>query len=403
MLRQIRTAAEPEEQLAVRTIELLLTRLRTPGSGDELRRLAPLVEARPPAEPGGELEAELSFQLRRTYAEVCVEQRYLRWRPVLAAHAVRRLGLCPAEADELVEDTLVDFLMRPAYASKPDREAARLLYTMANNRVRDRVRRDYGRIAESEDGEDTLDTHEGAPSPLAALLEAESARRGDRLWHDLCDALDRGRNRLRPTQREVLEMHLAADEPHAVVAARLGLSEGAYTLRIHRVAGRLHKLLGPRWRLDLAPLSSRSIHQSNARSARERADQRLVWLVARRARAELKRELARAVERRIEGLQDEPRRALHRWIHDADGRAPRGDLMHSARVGQRLVRESLVRERPELVRLCLSTFSERRRRSLSAKSRRAAAVLHWCFESLLPELQRTPRATRPQQGETRDE
>jgi RNA polymerase sigma-70 factor (ECF subfamily) len=103
------------------------------------------------------------------------------------------------------------------------------LYTIAGRRVADlyRRRRESLSLAAAESLTDE---------------RAEPAEQAERAW-DLM-ALHQALDRLAPSDRQVIDLHFFAGLSHPEVAAVLGISPNAATVRLHRALCRLSKAMG---------------------------------------------------------------------------------------------------------------------------------------------------------------
>lgn len=139
-----------------------------------------------------------------------------------------RLGAAPEAAEELAQEALLS-VWRKAASFDPTRAAASTwIFTIARNLRIDAVRR--MRPPPAEDPADAAD----APATPDALLAADE---------------DEARLRtaiaaLSHEQAEVIRLSFYADQPHAEIAAALGLPLGTVKSRLRLAMGRLRTLLG---------------------------------------------------------------------------------------------------------------------------------------------------------------
>jgi RNA polymerase sigma-70 factor (ECF subfamily) len=160
-----------------------------------------------------------------------------RYRPIVIAFS-RRMGLGDADAEDVAQETLVQFLQ--AYrAGKYDRTRGRLrswIVGIAKYRVADVQRR----------GAETP-----AGSCVAALADREDENRLSEIWDAehrrevLRQALLRVRqvSRLDPQTVDVFERMALRDEPPAEVAAALGLTLNDVYVAKHRATSRLREII----------------------------------------------------------------------------------------------------------------------------------------------------------------
>jgi RNA polymerase sigma-70 factor (ECF subfamily) len=136
----------------------------------------------------------------------------------------RLVGLCAAitgdrsAAEDLAQETLLE-AWRNAHKLHDATGADRWLSAIARNVCRRWVRRR---------GRDTAlaATLGEQPAPVDVELELERA--------ELTELLDRALTHLPPVTRDVLVRRFVHDSPHAEIAARLGVSEDAVSMRITR-------------------------------------------------------------------------------------------------------------------------------------------------------------------------
>lgn len=160
-----------------------------------------------------------------------------RYRPVIVAFGAR-LGLAPADADELGQAALVRFVEQYR-AGRYDRERGRLrswIFGIAQ-RCADEMRRERGRLL-AQRGESAFDEIAG---------DAEIERRFDEEWHRAL--LLHAFAELRATTKtdestiRVLELLALEQQPVAEVARRLGMTSGAVYTAKHRALSSLREIV----------------------------------------------------------------------------------------------------------------------------------------------------------------
>lgn len=170
---------------------------------------------------------------------------------ILAAERSRLLGLCtyltgdPDSAEDVVQEVMLEAWRSFGKLRDPDALDAWLNGIVRNvcarwQRSRSReaaVMRHDAQI--DTDVDSTLDTIEGGFD-----LEVELER------HELAVLLDRALALLPTTTREVLIGKYIVESPHAELARRLGLTENAVTVRLHRGKLALYKLLTTQLRTE---------------------------------------------------------------------------------------------------------------------------------------------------------
>jgi RNA polymerase sigma factor (sigma-70 family) len=165
-------------------------------------------------------------------------ERVERW----AAERRRLTGLCAHltgdidSAEDLAQETLIEAWSHEASLRDPTRHAE-WLSGIARNVCRRWVRRrgrDIGRVRPSAD-EDDQDNRIEARDLLD--LEVELERK------ELADLLDRALALLPEETSRILVERFVGGSPHAEIAARFGLSEGAVKVRVHRGKLALRRIL----------------------------------------------------------------------------------------------------------------------------------------------------------------
>jgi RNA polymerase sigma-70 factor (ECF subfamily) len=152
----------------------------------------------------------------------------------LCAH----LSGSPDAAEDLAQETLLE-AWRNAHKLYDDRGVSHWLNAIARV-VCMRWARSAGRelsylAPRHGEPEAPADACESLPAPLDLEVELER--------DELAELLDRALGLLPPDTREVLVRRFVQDSPHAEIAARMGCSEGAVKLRLHRGKLALQKLL----------------------------------------------------------------------------------------------------------------------------------------------------------------
>ena len=138
-----------------------------------------------------------------------------------------RHGASSAAAEELAQETLLTVWRKAAQFDPARAGASTWIFTIARNLRIDAIRRDRP-PPEAEDPTDA------APQPQADALVA-AAERDARVRRAL-GALSR-------EQAEIVQLSYYSDEPHSVIASRLGLPLGTVKSRLRLAMGRLRSLL----------------------------------------------------------------------------------------------------------------------------------------------------------------
>jgi RNA polymerase sigma-70 factor (ECF subfamily) len=176
-----------------------------------------------------------------------VEQALLSERPRLVRWCARLSGSRQA-AEDLAQDTLL-VAWRSADRLPPPAQIAPWLAGIARNVCRSWVRRHYREQAR------LIGAYGAAtdplPDPLASLpddfdLEVELER------DELALLLDRALALLPRATGALLVQHYIHESPHAEIAARLGISEGAVGVRLHRGKLALRRVLTAELRAEAA-------------------------------------------------------------------------------------------------------------------------------------------------------
>lgn len=127
-------------------------------------------------------------------------------------------GASPEEAEDLAQDVMVKVLKKAKLFDKSKASAATWIFTIARNARIDAIRRT---------SKPELDAHE-------PMLTPEESPRAD----FLCELKERDARisnalaSLPPDQLDVMKMHFFEDEPHSVIAERLGLPLGTVKSRL---------------------------------------------------------------------------------------------------------------------------------------------------------------------------
>lgn len=193
-------------------------------------------------------ETDTDSTARRALAGLCA-----RYRPPLLAHALRR-GLAPADAEDAVQGFFAALLRLESLATvEPSRGRFRtwllagLNHHLADLRDRDRAQKRGAQFRPALDADAHREALDGAADPGPAPDLAF-----DRAW--ALALLQAVTDRLRAEQAaagraahfDALAPCLAgrdAEAPHAALAARLGLSEPALRVALHRLRQRYRQLL----------------------------------------------------------------------------------------------------------------------------------------------------------------
>ncbi len=161
----------------------------------------------------------------------------------------RRLGHAPADADDLAQETLLQFVEQ-FRAGRYDRDRGRLgtwLFGIAwHQALRDRRARGRREAAAGPDGE------AGAASRRTPRDESEARAIWEREWETalLTACLDRVRREVEPATIEAFEMVVVRDRPAGDAARALGMSvEHVYSAK-HRVLTRLRAIREQLERID---------------------------------------------------------------------------------------------------------------------------------------------------------
>ncbi len=172
----------------------------------------------------------------------------LEWQDILTRERRRIVGLCAAlvrnaeVAEDLAQETFYE-AWRYRHTLRDDARAAEWLSGIARNVCRrwlQRTSRDAVHMHPAA-GEldatasETSDALEALPDDLDIEAELERA--------ELAQLLDRAMARLPAETRTILQGHFIEETAHAEIALRLGLSESAVRVRLHRGKRALRRLL----------------------------------------------------------------------------------------------------------------------------------------------------------------
>lgn len=148
-----------------------------------------------------------------------------------------RLSGDPAAAEDLAQETLLEAWRHAARLTDPGGRDA-WLAAIARNVCR-RHGRALGRVRTREPDRPPIGDEDGAGNRAALDLDEVADPNGDELAlalgrDELAALLDRALALLPPATRGALIAHYVDETPQAEIAARLGVSEGAVAVRIHR-------------------------------------------------------------------------------------------------------------------------------------------------------------------------
>jgi RNA polymerase sigma-70 factor, ECF subfamily len=155
------------------------------------------------------------------------EELYRRAYPRLLAFARRRLG--PDAARDAVSETMTRAVASVGRYERRDAGFEGWLFGILRNVVRDTERRQRRRPSEPL----TAEPEGGAPDPLAEVVRGDEAARVRAAF-----------GRLRPADRELLELRVVAGLSADDVATALGRRAGAVRMAQARALDRLRVLLG---------------------------------------------------------------------------------------------------------------------------------------------------------------
>jgi len=326
-----------------------------------------------------------------------VSDFYVRWRPYVLARA-RRYARSIEDAEDLAAETFLVCLRRSEILALPDEELRGLLGAAVRNRAIDLLRRRRASQVPAQELEDRR-----VPQPLDVLVDRETRTAARAQGRALFAHLDELRRRLRRTQRTALDAYLFGEDDYAAAARRAGLTTSQLTQRIHSAVRRLYSHLDPVWRRNLAPL--RRLQPANAfgREAVERVNLRLIELLARQARKQVKRDAERFVRERVQRYPPRVRGVFELWVQRgcSVSELPSGERRMAERLADELARELRSRE-SRLASLLLSTagrWGACRRRAIGRGPGAETPLQRWCLRDLRPRLRiRSPRG--PQRART---
>ena len=190
------------------------------------QRVTRSTEPAKPADP-----AELNDLLARVAASgdrEAFSRLYGFFAPRVKAYLMR-IGCSAGEAEDLAQETLIKIWRKARLFDPQKASAGTWVYTIARNLRIDAARR----LARPQlDPEDPMLTPEEEPRADVGLERAER----DARIRAAFDALP-------ANQRRVVAMHFIEDEPHSVIAERLGLPLGTVKSRLRLAFGRIRKEL----------------------------------------------------------------------------------------------------------------------------------------------------------------
>ncbi|WP_326532790.1 sigma-70 family RNA polymerase sigma factor [Pseudorhodoferax sp.] len=143
-----------------------------------------------------------------------------------------RAGADEALAEDLAQETLVTLWRKAAQFDAAQAGVATWVFTIARNLRVDRFRRQGGASALQVDDMDMDALAHGAPEPAAQLHAA-------RMERQVRSAL----RQLPPEQVQVLQLSYYEDQPHARIAAELGIPLGTVKSRVRLAVAHLRRLL----------------------------------------------------------------------------------------------------------------------------------------------------------------
>ena len=138
-----------------------------------------------------------------------------------------RLGASGAAAEELAQETMLTVWRKAALFDPARAGASTWIFTIARNLRIDAIRRERP-APTSEDPTDT-DPEPGADAVVFAAEREVRVREALKV--------------LPPEQVQIVELSFFSDEPHSVIAERLGLPLGTVKSRLRLAMGRLRGLL----------------------------------------------------------------------------------------------------------------------------------------------------------------
>lgn len=179
-----------------------------------------------PEELAGWLRAVADAGDRQAFAEL-----FAHFAPRIKSYMLRA-GADDAQAEDLAQETLVVLWRKAAQFDPAQAGAATWVFTIARNLRVDRFRRQGGAAAQQADDVDLDGLAHGAPEPAAQVHAA-------RMEHQVRAALQQ----LPPEQVQVLRLSYYEDQPHARIAAELGIPLGTVKSRVRLAVAHLRRLL----------------------------------------------------------------------------------------------------------------------------------------------------------------
>lgn len=172
---------------------------------------------------------DLLAQVARTGDRRAFSEIYAHFAPRIKGFLMRG-GASAEEAEDLAQDAMVKVLRKANLFDPAKASASTWIFTIARNARIDAIRRA---------GKPPLDPDDPALAP-------EEAPRAD---HE-CELKERN-ERIRqafgvlpPDQQEVMRLHFYEDEPHSVIAERLGLPLGTVKSRLRLAFEKVRKEIG---------------------------------------------------------------------------------------------------------------------------------------------------------------
>lgn len=205
--------------------------LRRPGSRASVLTVVPLhPEPDPGREPGWDeaLRAVAVGQDRAAFARL-----FAHFAPRVKRYLMQG-GSPEALAEELAQDALAAVWRKAALFDPAQAAASTWIFTIARNLRVDALRRKHG-IESGESGAEAIDFDRFEADQPPADESLHAARLGERLHAALAE--------LPPEQVQVLRLSFFEDEPHARIAAELGIPLGTVKSRVRLAVAQLRRLL----------------------------------------------------------------------------------------------------------------------------------------------------------------